>query len=332
MRAIAALGLFALVAASADAQQLRYFRIGTGEPSSSAFAVGSALATVLSSPPGAPSCAQGGSCGVPGLVVVASSSAGAVANVEAVSNGTLDSAFAQADIVNWAHQGIELFRGKAKLENLRAIANLYPEYVHLVVRKGSSVRTVGDLKDQRVAVDVAGSGTLVMAGAILRAFGLNERTTTQLQIGIGPAVDQLASGEIDATFYVGAPGAPVFQRLAERIAFDLVPIEGRAAMQRLRRTDRFFTETVIPAGSYEGVGATKTLGVGALWIVSAAADPELIHAVTRALWHPTNRRVLTSKPGPATAIALETALSGIGIPLHPGALRYYQEIGLDVGG
>ncbi|MBM3555463.1 MAG: TAXI family TRAP transporter solute-binding subunit [Alphaproteobacteria bacterium] len=323
---ILALGLLA-AATAATAQELRFFRIGTGDPSSSAFVVGTAIAAAISSPPGAPDCAAGGSCGVKGLVAVATSTAGSIANVDAVAEGRLDSAFIQADVLTWAAEGVEIYKGRARGEELRAIAGLFPEYLHVVARNDADIRSIADLKGKRVAVDTAGSGTLITANRILRSFNVSERSLAALKLAPGPAADMLAEGEIDALFVLGAAPVPLVDGLTDRVGIGLVPVEGRS-IERLRRQHPFLSPAVIPEGTYEGLGAVPTIGVASVWVVSARADAELVYQITRSLWHPVNRKIMSARPGPTSLVRLENALATVILPLHPGAQRYYREINL----
>ena len=125
---------------------------------------------------------------MPGLVAIAQSSNGSVANVDAIRSGELESGFVQSDIAYWAYTGTGIFEGQGKVENLRAIASLYPESIHIVARKGAGIATVRDLKGKRVSLDEPGSGTLVDARIILEAFGLSEADLQAEYIKPSPAL------------------------------------------------------------------------------------------------------------------------------------------------
>src|SRR5690606_33848051 len=103
------------------------------------------------------------------------------------------------------------------------------------------------------------------------------------------------------------------------------PVDGEPA-QRLRRQYPVFTVDVIPAHVYRDVPSTITLGVGALWVVSAELEPELVYGITRALWHKSTRRLLDDGSPLGRRLRVDTALNAIPIPLHPGAARYYNEV------
>jgi hypothetical protein len=329
LRTVLAALLLALLGSSQSpiAQEMKFFRIGTGGVAGTYYPIGGLIADIISNPPGARPCDKGGSCGVPGLVAIAQSANGSVANVNGIKSGALESGFAQSDVAYWAHTGTGIYDGQGEVENLRAIASLYPESIHLVAHKDSGIESVRDLEGKRVSLDEPGSGTLVDSRIILEAFGLTEDDVEAEYIKPSPAVAKMRDGQLDAFFIVsGYPTGSVVE-LASAIGADLVPIDG-PEVDALIEQYQFFTRDVIPAGTYEGIGETNTLSVGAQWVVGAEVDEELIYGITSALWHDNARKLLDNGHAKGRAITPETALDGIGIPLHPGAERYYREMGL----
>jgi TRAP transporter TAXI family solute receptor len=264
---------------------------------------------------------------VPGLVAIAQSSNGSVANVEAVGSGALESGFAQSDIAYWAYTGTGIFEGQGQIDNLRAIASLYPESIHVVAREDAGIDGIGDLAGKRVSLDEPGSGTLVEALIILDAFGLSEDDIQAAYLKPSPAIAMIRDNQLDA--FVTVAGYPTISvvELATSTGARLVPIEGPEVDELLDTYD-FYTRDVIPAGTYQGIPATPTISVGAQWIVGAEADENLVYGITAALWHDNARKLLDSGHAKGREIALNTALAGIGIPLHPGAERFYKEKGL----
>ena len=127
--------------------------------------------------------------------------------------------------------------------------------------------------------------------------------------------------------------APFGYRMAMAMSFkteshpakSALPLQSVAA--RLRASQPFLTESVIPGGSYRGVGDVVSLSVGIAWITSAAADETVVHGLTRALWHPNNRRVLDANATYGRHLRPEAAVDGLGFPLHRGAALAYAEIG-----
>ena len=152
-----------------------FFRIGTGEIGGTYYPIGGIIASAISSPTEARPCDKGGSCGLPGLVAIAKTFDGSVANVEFVANRSFESGFMQSDIANWTYSGKGTFRKRKAQKSIRAIANLYPEIFHLVARDGSKTSATRDLKGRRVSLGEKGASALVDARLVLRAFGLRER-------------------------------------------------------------------------------------------------------------------------------------------------------------
>jgi TRAP transporter TAXI family solute receptor len=329
MRTLLTVALLVLLGGTpaGQTQEMRFFRIGTGGVAGTYYPIGGLIADIISNPPGARPCNRGGSCGVPGLVAIAQSSNGSVANVDAIDAGELESGFVQSDIAYWAYTGTGIFEDQGKVDNLRAIANLYPESIHIVARRDGGIATVRDLRGKRVSLDEPGSGTLVDARIILEAFGVSEADLQAEYIKSSPAVTMIGDDQLDAFFIVaGYPTASVVE-LASGAGADLVPIAG-PEVDALLESHQFFARDLIPAGTYEGVGETPTLSVGAQFVVGAEVDEELVYGITKALWHENARMLLDDGHAKGHAITLETALDGIAIPLHPGAERYYREAGL----
>jgi uncharacterized protein len=315
--------------ASVQAQDMRYFQIGTGTTGGTYFQIGGLLANIISNPPGSLDCDRGGSCGVPGLIAVAQASSGAVENVQSMRAGRLESALTQADIVHAAATADGVFENDPPLTGLRTIANLYSESIHLVVRVDSGIRGIADLKGRRVGLGEEGSGTLVTARLLLSSFGLKEQQIQPLFISPGKGGDRLAAGMVDAFFIVGGAPLPAIADLATRIPISLLPLGG-TDLERLSKRLPFYRPTQIEAGTYAGIPATPTLSVGAQWVVLDSSPETLIYAIVKALWTRSSRAILDQGHPRASVIRLETALTGLAVPLHRGAARFYREAGLDV--
>lgn len=306
-------------------EEIRYFRIGTGSTGGAYFTVGALIANAFSNPPGSPECERGGSCGVPGMIAVAQTTQGSIENLEAIRDGTLEAGLVQADIAHWAYTGTGAFQKAGRIENLRAVANLYQEGLHVIVRADSAIESVSELKGKRVALGEKGSGSLLTARLVLKAYGLSEKRIKPEYLALSAAADRLREGQVDAIITVGGSPLPAIADLAERLPIRLLPITGEP-IQKLREQYPFLTVDIVPADAYRGVPNTVTLGVGALLLVSVDLDPELVYGITRALWHKSTRKLLDESGPLGRKIREETALNGIPVPLHPGAERYYSEL------
>jgi uncharacterized protein len=308
-------------------QDITFFRIMTGGTVGTYFPIGGLIANAISNPPGSRPCHEGGSCGVPGLVATSVASNGSVANVAAIAAGSAQSGFVQSDIAHWAYNGTGIYSGRPRVEVLRAIANLYPESVQLVVRKGSGIKSVRDLRGKKISLDEPGSGTLVDARLILQAFGMTEKDLQPQYFPAQRVADSLKDGTIDGFFSVSGYPQSAVADLAATIGIELVPIEG-PEVDKLVGEFTFFSAEEIPDNAYKGVAGVKTVSVHALWVTSSKQSDELIYKVTAALWNPATRKLLDSGHAKGREIRLETATLGLGIPLHAGAEKFYREQGL----
>jgi TRAP transporter TAXI family solute receptor len=316
----------AMISGLAIAQGMNFFTIGTGGTSATYYPLGGTIANSISNPPGSRPCNEGGSCGVPGLVAIAQSSQGSLNNINGIQSGLFSSGFVQSDVAYWAYNGTGVYQGKPAYKDLRAIAALYPEHIHLVGRKGANINSIKDLKGKRVSLDEAGSGTYVNAVAILNAFGLEEKDVKAEYVKPGPAADGIKNNHLDAFFITtGYPNSAIIE-IASSVGATLVPIAGPEVDAFVKKFGFYSIET-IPAGVYQGVPETKTIAVGAQWVTSTKQPDNLIYEITKALWNKNTRFQLDNGHAKGKVVKLETALDGIGIPLHPGAEKFYREVG-----
>lgn len=328
MRATAVSVAMIAVGSVASAQEPQFFRIGTGGTAGTYYPIGGLLANAISAAPGSRACEDGGSCGVPGLIASAVSANGSVANINAIAGGTLESGFSQSDVATWAQTGTGIWDGRAPVEKLRVIANLYPETIHIVASEKSGIKSVADLKGKRVSLDEPGSGTLVDARIILAAYGLSEDDINASFLKPDQAAERMRDGAMDAFFFVGGFPAGAIAELASQQPVTLVPIDGPEAAATLAEYT-FFAENIVPGDTYEGVSEdVTTLSVGAQWVTNADQPDDLIYGITAALWNDSTRQLLDAGHQKGKEIVFDTALDGVGIPLHPGAERFYREQGL----
>src|SRR5512141_1160861 len=275
LRVLAGAALATLAVGATIAQDIKFFRIGTGGTAGTYYPIGGLIANTISNPPGSRPCNEGGSCGVPGLVATAVASNGSVANINGITSGQMESGFTQSDVAYWAYTGPGVYEGKPKVADLRLIANLYPETIHVVARKGSGIRSVADLRGKRVSLDEPGSGTLVDARIILGAWGLKDSDVKAEYLKPNQAGDKMKDGEMDAFFFVGGfPAGAISELASTGSGIELVPIDGPNAAKILSQY-KFFATDEIPANTYKGVAGVKTVSVGAQWVTSAKVPDDV---------------------------------------------------------
>lgn len=319
-----------MLAGNIAAQEMIFFRIGTGAAGGTYFPIGGIIANAISNPPGSRECDKGGNCGVPGLVAMAQSTNASAHNVNAIQAGQMEAGLSGAATLHFAYNCIGKFEGNAK-SDLRVIANLYPEDLHLVLPKGASLNNVGDLKGKRVGIAQAGSGTQIAVELILGDHGVNRDNIDEAELNNSQSAERLADGQLDAYFYAaGTPVAAMIQ-LDNTKGMELYSFTDEEVTMA-NKTVPYYIPSKIPAGTYPGVPYdVNTVAVSGIFVTNANVDEELIYGITKAMWSDTARKLLDNGHSKGKVITIETALdglAGIGVPMHPGAERFYKEMGM----
>jgi len=303
------------------------FQIATGSVSGKYFPLGEMLAGLLSHPPHVARCDTADVCGPPGLIVSTRASEGSVSNVLSVERGNVESGLAQSDVVALAVAGKGAFKKTGPARRIRVIANLYPEDVHLVVSTKSRIVSVSDLRGKRVSLSTKGSGTLATAQAVLVAYGLSEKSIKPNYDSLDKVAELMQAGKLDAFFFVGGAPVHLIDTLIASKSARLVAIDGVGRKKLLARYG-FFSTDKIPWHAYSGTPAVETVSVGALWIANASARNDVIYAMVKALYNSNNRAALERFNPDERFVQLDLAAKGTVAPLHPGAARFYREVGV----
>lgn len=303
--------------------QLNFFRLGTGEVNSVSTQMGGVIASAVSKPPRMMPCGHGGSCGVPGMVVAAYSSAGSKANIEAMEAGKLDGAFVQADMLYWAYNAKGAFVGEKPHTDLRALASLFHEVLHVVVRNNSAISKMSDLKGRKVNLGVPHSDTWYESKLLLAAYGMDESDVDLDESRRNLAVTKLRTGEIDALFLVsGYPDNDV-QFLLDTGKGKLLSLEEHK-LRGLSKQFSFLYRTHIPAEVY-GTRDIATFGLPTIFVTTKKVDEKVGYQILQAIWNETTRSYLDQAHLMARDVTYASSFQGVQIPLHVGAMRYHEE-------
>lgn len=323
-----ALMVLASVADASAEGKPEIFRIATASKKGTFYPIGSLIAKGLTGPKGGEVCPDKGACGVSNVIALAQVSNGSVANVESVSGGQIEAALAQADVVYWAYTGTGRFAKSGPLRGFRVVANLYPGSLHIVAAATSKIDTVQDLAGKRVALDELGSGTLATAELILASQNIRKADLTPFYVKHNHAGPMMAKGELDAFFFVaGYPTRSVIDT-SKTTAIKLISLSTRT-IESLVKERPYFAPGKIPAGTYAGIeNDVTTVDIGTQLIVREDLAEQLVYLLTSAMWNGRTRKLLDEGHPKGKQVRLETALRGIGVPLHPGAARFYRERGL----
>ena len=261
-----------------------------------------------------------------GIKVTAESSGASVANSKLIGAGDTDFAILQNDIASYAHYGKEGMFDKP-IENLLGVCTLFPEHVQLVARKDSNIKSVADLKGKKVAIGPVGSGTTENAKQILEAWGLSTADLAKAeQLTASQSADYIKDGRLDAAFFTVAVGAAVIMDTALIVETDIVPITGANADNLIKKYP-FYAKQMVPGGTYRGNDSDiKTVSVMAMLSARADLEADIVYKIINAMY--SDLAQLKKAHAKFQDIAMETGLIGMGIPLHPGAEKYFKEKGV----
>ncbi|MEV4943179.1 TAXI family TRAP transporter solute-binding subunit [Streptomyces zaomyceticus] len=262
---------------------------------------------------------------LPEVSIQLTDSEGSQQNLARVASGKADFTIATADAVAQYQR-----ERRPGFERLRGCARLYDDYVQLVVRKGSAIQKVQDLRGLKVGVGQDGSGVRLIADRVLAAAGLAPvRDIQPVSMGIDTMPRLLERGELDAFFWSGGLPTQAVQDLSERFPIRLLPLD-TALVDRLHdvgRSTRHYRSALIPADAYakaQDGRAIETLAVANLLVTTAEADDDLVEGFTRTVIRSRDR--IGSQVHPAQLVDLRTAVYTEPLPLHDGASRYYRSV------
>lgn len=263
-----------------------------------------------------------------GIEIDSNSSNASADNVKDLATGDAGLAFVQTDVVAYAVEGIHMFEDEGAIDNVLAIGSLYPETIQIVTAKDSGIESVEDLAGKAVSVGAPGSGTYINAEQILAVHGLDINEDIDAQnLTFDESTDGIQDGTIDAAFITAGTPTGAVSRLSASIDIDIVPIAQDKIDELIDLYPHYAPDT-IEGDDREEYGLdedVQTVAVLAMLAVSEDVPEDDVYEITKAIYENADKMAHDK----AQFITLETALDGIGIELHPGAKKYYEEAGLD---
>lgn len=247
-----------------------------------------------------------------------------VENLNLLQAGRAEVAFSLGDAVGDAWNGEKEAGFNQKLDKLRAIGGLYNNYVQIVATEASGIKTLADLKGKRISVGAPRSGTELNARAVLGAAGLTYEDFSKVEyLPFGESVDLMKNRQLDVTLQSAGLGVSSIKDLATSIPIVVVPVPddvvakiGNAAYQPSK----------IPANTYEGQTAdVPAVAITNILVTHDGLSDDVVYALTKSMFDHLGE--LANAHSAAKGISVATAAKGLPIPLHPGAERYYKEVG-----
>ncbi len=294
------------------ATSARFLSIGTAPPGGAFFVVGGALAEVLNSHSAA------------GWQVTAEATKGSQENIRRLASGEIDIALANAAITYFAVRGAE---GWEQAYAMRTLMTLAPNVALFVTPMSSDIETLADLKGHRVTVGVDGAGFEFFVRPLLAAHGVTYDDFTPLYGTQSAAVDMLADGSAAAAFLGGAVPTGSITQATTGGKMRFVPFDADKLTELVEQYP-FFSPAVVPAGTYPSQEEDfHGLNVGSMQLIAAASlTDDLAYSITKTLYE--QREAVAQKHPAGKAINAKNVTRDTGTEFHPGAIRFYREIGI----
>lgn len=248
-----------------------------------------------------------------------------VENLNLLERGRGEIGFALADSVSDAWTGVADAGFPKPLKNIRAIGAIYPNYIHIVVRADSGIRTLADLKGKRISVGAPKSGTELNARAVFAAAGLKYTDFSKTEfLPYSESVELMKNRQLDATLQSSGLGMAAFRDLSTTIPVIFIPVPADVVA---RIGNPAYQASSLPAKTYTGQdAAVSTVAISNILVTHSKVPEATAYEMTKQLYD--NIAQLGNTHNAAKSIVLADATSGLPIPLHPGAERYFREKGL----
>lgn len=297
----------------------KYVTIGTGGVTGVYYPTGGAISKMIND--------KGETYGIKASV---EATGGSVYNINAILSGDLEFGIAQSDRQYQAMKGLAEWEEKGPQAKLRSVFAIHPESLTLVASVNSGIKGIKDLKGKRVNLGNPGSGQLQNSKDALEAFGITENDIKAEYIKAVEAAGLLQDERIDAFFYtVGHPNGSVKEATSGRIKVRIVDIAGKE-LDKLIKEHPYYARATIKMKNYETAANTKdaeTIGVKATLVTSADVSADIVYAITKEVFE--NLEEFKKLHPAYEVLTKENMLEGLSAPLHPGAVKYYKEAGLD---
>ncbi len=311
-----ALLLIFVVAFSAGAQStaVKRFSIGTAGTAGALYPMGVAMAQTITKH-------------VPGIAATGEATAASVENIRNLSTGKMVMGISQNEIAWMAYNGLGDFKDH-KIDSLRSLFSTIYSYVQVFTKADSPINSIRDFKGKAIGVGAAGSGGEMAARMILEFYGLTYNDIKPQFIPETEAVNALKDGRIAAFICTHPLKSAILLDLTNSTNVKMIPIADEGFYEKFP----FYTKYTIPADTYKGINYPVSVPISRVIMLTTnrtgLSDDE-IYAIVKAIWE--NRSEWSNVHASVSAqVTLDTALKGLSVPMHSGAIRYFKEKGFTI--
>jgi len=317
MKAIKKIGLVlslgaALATSAAMAQQQQFVNVLTGGQSGVYYPVGVALSQIYAK-------------SIPNVRSTAQVTRASAENMNLLEAGRGELALALADSVSDAYKGNAEAGFTKPLTKLRGLSATYNNYIQIVANADSGIKTLADLKGKRISVGAAKSGTELNARAIFKAAGLSYSDMAKIEyLPFGESVELMKNRQLDATLQSAGLGVASIRDLATSVKIVVISVPADVVA---RVGDAAYQPSFIPANTYAGQTVDiPTAAIPNFLVTHSGVSDELAYQMTKSLYD--NIETMYAAHNAVKVMKRENAVQGMPVPVHPGAIRYYKEVGV----
>jgi hypothetical protein len=300
-----------------NAQDVTYFRIATGGPGSQSFEIAGDIGKAISNPTAGSECDASDNCGLPGVIGMAQTTAGALESLKLLGLGQVDGAILQADMAALAAAGKGPFKSTGPNSTLRAIATVGDTTLQVIVPESSAIHSFADLKGKRIGISAIEADGTISVNQILTAVGIVDKKTKLSALALADATNGLVAGSLDAIAIMDRVNLPEITAISDHMAVRLISIS-TAEMDKIGTDRHDYILAHLPVGTDHSSTPIDTVIVPILFVVSAKTDETVAFDLARTLVVPKRGTKTTANPA---ASAPDAHIESTVIPLHPGVQR-----------
>jgi len=307
--------VFSFLAAASCLANIQYLTIGTGDVSGIYYPIGGALCNLINQRQSQIHCEI-------------STTGGSLANVSGIRSGSLDLGVIQSDWQYHAYKGTDLYAKQGEFKNLRSLFSIHVEPFTVLARADADINSFDDLQGKRVNIGPPQSGLRATLQMLFTLYGWElSDFATSLQLNSTEQVQALCSNQVDAIFYmVGHPNRLIKDTLSACNA-KLVNVSGEK-ISALINNSNHYRKVVIPGGTYRGSEQDiSTFGVAATIITTAKLNDDVVYQLVKSIFE-NHQQFIQLHPAFNGLSKYGMVSDSLTAPLHAGAVRYYQEVGL----